>query len=514
MRLRALALVLLFAGCAAKTAPPPNFTAESAKADALRNEGCYTCLKEALSIYEKQLTQKAPLPDAAAKAFDAALLIAIREKDLGIPAEESMTRARRLVIPSRAVVLDAAELIVGETSGLDPEQRALVTGRNRPALGMDNPRRRALDALPPVDVTAKYVALTIDCEQQKLIESVDLKALTAVYAGVQLMQFRLATCGRPAGPDVSQLRASDARWTDTLYWEGRRELVASLGQAIDFSKALGFFGQGREAFPPSLTLAMAWSNVNLSGEEFAAALSGFDEVLAKYPTHRDALNGRMQSLSYLQRHDEAIATATRMLELGTWHLSDANYWRAWNRYQIKQYDDAWVDVENAAKGLSNARVHMLAGLIAYARKELPTAVERFDRAFAVDASACDAVWMSGLVSIDQNELAIAAPKFARGMTCFTSSAAALRADLQRYEDTLARRGTPANARDQRQMDRLRRDADNAEEKSAQSAFNGAQCYARTGNQALALNLVDVAMGHPAMKEKATALRAAIEKLPN
>jgi len=157
---------------------------------------------------------------------------------------------------------------------------------------------------------------------------------------------------------------------------------------------------------------------------------------------------------------------------------------------------------------------MLAGLIAYARKELPTAVERFDRAFAVDASACDAVWMSGLVSIDQNELAIAAPKFARGMTCFTSSAAALRADLQRYEDTLARRGTPANARDQRQMDRLRRDADNAEEKSAQSAFNGAQCYARTGNKALALNLVDVAMGHPAMKEKATALKAAIEKLPN
>ena len=176
-----------------------------------------------------------------------------------------MARARRLAIPSRAVLLDAAELIIGETSGLDPEQRALVTGRNRPALEPDNPKRRALDALPSVDVTAKYVALTIDCEQQKLIESVDLKTLTAAYAGVPLMQFRFSTCGRPAGPDVSQLRASDARWTDTLYWEGRRELVASLGQAIDFAKALGFFGQGREAFPSSLTLAMAWSNVNLSG---------------------------------------------------------------------------------------------------------------------------------------------------------------------------------------------------------------------------------------------------------
>ena len=93
------------------------------------------------------------------------------------------------------------------------------------------------------------------------------------------------------------------------------------------------------------------------------------------------MNGRMQSQSYLLRHADAIATATRLLELGTWHIADANYWRAWNRYHLKEYDAAWVDVENAIKGLSNSRVYMLAGLIAYARKDLPTAVERFDRAY-------------------------------------------------------------------------------------------------------------------------------------
>ena len=53
----------------------------------------------------------------------------------------------------------------------------------------------------------------------------------------------------------------------------------------------------------------------------------------------------------------------RILELGTWNIPDALYWRAWNRYQIKEYDPAWEDVENAIKGLSNARVYMLAGLI-------------------------------------------------------------------------------------------------------------------------------------------------------
>ena len=64
--------------------------------------------------------------------------------------------------------------IIGDTTGLDPDQRALVTGRNRPQLEPDNPKRRALDAAPENDITAKYVALSIDCEQPKLIESVDM----------------------------------------------------------------------------------------------------------------------------------------------------------------------------------------------------------------------------------------------------------------------------------------------------------------------------------------------------
>jgi hypothetical protein len=99
------------------------------------------------------------------------------------------------------------------------------------------------------------------------------------------------------------------------------------------------------------------------------------------------------------------------------------------------------------------------------------------------------------------------------MTCFVSSAAALRQNAARLEKQVDARGTPATARETRQMERFKRDAENADERSAQSAFNAAQCYARTGNRGLAINLVDVAIGHPRMREKAEALKAAIEKLP-
>ena len=513
MTLRPAVVLLLLAGCAAR-GPSPQLTAEIAKAESLLREGCYTCLRESLAIYEKHLQARQPAIGIREGAFDTALLIAIREKELSIPGDAAMAKARQLVTPGRQVVLDAAELIIGDTAALDPEQRALVTGRNRPPLEPDNPRRRALDARPQTDLAAKYVALSIDCEQQKLIESLDMRGLIATYGGVPLMQFRLSTCPRPGAPGVAVLRESNPRWTDTLYWEGRRELASSLGRAIDFPKAIGLFAQGRQAFPASTLLTLAWANANMAAEEFESALSGYDAVLAVFPTHRDALSGRMQSLSYLLRHQDGIAAATRLLELGTWHIGDAYYWRAWNRYNVKEYDAAWEDAENAIKGVSNGRVFMLAGLIAYSRKTLPIAVERFDMAFTIDPSACDATWMSGLVSIDMNDLAVAAPKFTRGMTCFTSSARALRQDLERTETAIAARGTPATAREQRNMDRLKRDAENADEKSAQSAFNGAQCYARTGNKLMALSHVDAAMAHPRMKDKAEQLKAAIEKLPH
>jgi tetratricopeptide (TPR) repeat protein len=487
--------------CAPK-GPSAHALAELAKADVLLRDGCYTCLEEALAIYERH--------QHAQGSFDSALLISIREKELGIPSQmpvlpQPTAREQSLVA--------GTGLIVGEISGVDAAQRAALTGRDKRPIEKDDPARRALDPWFGKDLAATYVALAIDCESPALSEGVDVSALLKTYENVPLMQFRLARCGQPLGEPLLALRKNDPRWADTLLWEGRRAIAGSIGAGIDLSRVIALYGEGRSAFPKSLALDMAWANANLAAEEFGPALSGFDSVLAPFPDHRDALIGRVQALSYLMRHPEGVAAATRLIDLGTWHIGDAFYWRAWNRYHLKEYEPAWADVENATKGLSNARVYMLAGLIAYARTQLPTAEERFDRAYQLDSSACDALWMSGLVSIDRTQLDTAAPKFTKAMTCFISTAASLRQSRARVEQVIAKRGTPATEREMRQMDRFTRDADNADEKSAQSAFNAAQCYARTGGKTMALNLVDVAIAHPTMEEKARALKAAIEKLP-
>lgn len=529
-RLAAACLTLALAGCAAR-GPAPELVAELGQAEAQLREGCYSCLKEAQAIFERLSAPPRPVPGAARGAFNATLLIAMREKELGLPAAASLDRAKqhastlagaREVKPripatpaiSPAVLLDAAALVNGETGGLDPEQRAKLSGA-RPALDPANAERRALDAWVDSDPVAQYVALMIDCEQTRLRQSVRPADVLAKYPGVPLIQFRVSVCGGAGAPQAGPLRQANPRFLDTLPWEARRALVGSPTEAIDVYKGAELLGQAHEAFPASHWLAIFWARSNQSIAEFESALAGFDSVLADVPTHRDALLGRVTSLSYLMRHHEAIATTTQMIELGTWHIGDAYYWRAWNQYNLQALEPAWSDVETAIKMVSTSSAYMLAGLIAYDRKDLPTAILRFDRSFELDVTNCDAVWMAGLVHVDQEAWPSASPKFARAMSCFSNAASQARTDLAALDAEVKRAGGTLlpPGREQRQRTKLTRDMEVAAERSAQSAFNAAQGFARMGQKPLALAHAEMAIAHPRMKEKAEALKLAIEKLP-
>src|SRR5262249_44940902 len=161
--------------------------------------------------------------------------------------------------------------------------------------------------------------------------------------------------------------------------EGRQELAVSRERESEPEKAAPLYEAAHEAFPESPAITLALANVHFSLANLEPALKAFDTVIDASPTHRDALLGRVKTLSLMPRHTDAIDAATRMIDLGTWLIGDAYYWRAWNKYSLKDFDPAWDDVEQAIKLQSKSAVYMLAGLIAYERKDLPTAILRFDR---------------------------------------------------------------------------------------------------------------------------------------
>jgi hypothetical protein len=156
----------------------------------------------------------------------------------------------------------------------------------------------------------------------------------------------------------------------------------------------------------------------------------------------------------------------------------------------------------------NTAVYTLAGFIAYARKELDTAIDRFAEAYRLDRTNCEAVYGEALVHVDKQTWPLAGTRFVTGIGCFAAAAERGRRDLTATENADAAPNVKA-----RKMATLRKQIDTSEHRRAQSAFNAASCYARIGQKNEASAYVDIAAEHPLLKEKATALKASIERLP-
>ena len=511
-------LSTLFSACAAR-GPSPQLRMELAKAETLLRDGCFRCLEDALVIYER--ASGMPNAPAAAKrgGFYTAVLLAARAKELGLPVSEPLHAARAWaakqppptaageVLPPHAY-LDALVLFEGETSGLNPEERERINRERRAAWptldGLLPPARLRLTPVLGTDMVAQYLALAIDCEDARARKAVDYDTILARYPH-PLMRFRVALCGMPQGRP-HMLRELDARWVDTLFLEGRAEM--SRFPAPDVGRAAELFEAAHAAFPASTAMTLALGNARNALEEFATALALFDSVLERQATHREALLGRLLSLSYMRRHYDAIRTASRMIDLGTYHMGDAYYWRAWNRYQVHDLPTAWSDVEQATKLMVNTAVHTLAGFIAYAQRELDTAIDRLDRAYRMDNTNCEAIWTEGMVHVDNEAWELSSARFTTAMGCFAADAQAARDAL-----TTAQRSAWSESVKARRVATASKRADSSDHRRAQSAFNAASSYLRLGKKNDALRYVDLAAQHPLLKDKAAALRASIEKLP-
>jgi tetratricopeptide (TPR) repeat protein len=135
-------------------------------------------------------------------------------------------------------------------------------------------------------------------------------------------------------------------------------------------------------------------------EEFERAALFYDRTLALEPHAVDALLGKARAQTYVGLSVEAIATLDLLLA-ERWFVGDARYWRALNESELERYDEAWTDIELAAKLLVNADVPKLAGLIAYRRHELEVSRAKFDESRSRNPRDCETGYYLGVVLAEQ-----------------------------------------------------------------------------------------------------------------
>jgi tetratricopeptide (TPR) repeat protein len=262
-----------------------------------------------------------------------------------------------------------------------------------------------------------------------------------------------------------QILDADPRFVEANYLLG----VDAVAQAkLDRAEELYGLAYAWRPRWPVLTQAMA--NVAMTAEDFDHALRLYDETLQSDPAAADARAGRVRVLTYLGRHEEAIATTDRLLA-EQWQVGDARYWRALNEAQLERYDAAWTDVEEAGRLVINAQVPKLAGLIAYRRGELEVSRRKFAEARVRDAADCESAHYLGLVLVDLRDWDATVSMLGEALACFDKVDSDLRAEIQKIRAS----SDPPN-RQARQIARRERQLASNERMRATGCFNIAVAY--------------------------------------
>jgi tetratricopeptide (TPR) repeat protein len=417
MRHFLLALVLFSAGCAARTVPstaaaPPTLAFDDA-ADALIRRGCYRCLEQAF--------EQAQSHGARVQAFEAATLLTLRSKELGLPGEEWLDKARALA------GTDASLLPYIEMVDVIPPDRL---SENRDALFDIRRRTRAKNSLEMwrtylqdgagSDAFRAYLDVSLICAFGTLKETPESFSSTLdPVAATPLFQYGVGACDVSHGARLSALRASHADFVDADYALGRYALDDPLNPNAE--ESLRRWESAAQAFPRSPAIATHIGNLFRMWEDWTPALAAFDAALAVAPTHPEATIGRAISLSRLERSTEAIETATRLIDGGQWLLGEAYYWRGWNYLRLENLQQARADADRARMYMSNSGVMVLSGVIEWRLERLENAEKDFEGALAIDLGECEAAFDLGVVRDQLGKMLEALAAFKQSGQCYDLS---------------------------------------------------------------------------------------------
>jgi len=503
----AIALLLLPAalpgGCARpRLDPTPDLrvAADLARADDLVRQGCFRCLEEAVGIYDRAAASgRAPL--AASRAADAAWLLALRERELGLGRGLARADAERrgagLAPPlDDGLVRAIADVLPWQQSGVSREQQDALLN----AYGTVNRSwaawRTTLLARAPDDLLSAYLLSSLDCTYEyKIREDKTDRWRPSGDRVAPLIRYRQAACGQTIGDvPLESVLKEVPRFGEAHFFLGQlafargtlrtaeKHLLASLETIPDLTAAQNGLGQ-----------------VYLVMEDLEPARAAFHAVNVAVNGQREAMLGESKALSYLGRHDDAIAILDEMERLGTWFLGEVHYWRAWNRYRLRQFDAADRDVTAARKFLPmDPQLDKLTGMVALALNDVPRAEREFRIARTHFEGRrqrdCDTGYYLASTLVMQKQWAEAGPIFEKAEPCYVEDEAAFRDRIAEI-----RKSELPEERKVRLVASKERDIAAVRLQQGRAAFNGAVAYANLGDVGKARPLAERAAAFPELK---------------
>lgn len=495
------------------------------EADAEVARGCYECLRSAAVKYEAAVTAGGGVPRV--RVAGAWVLVAARERELGLPPSDALIRARG----QRSALAEAANEIIDAYLNVLETLPHRIEGVSKEALGGSSQAIRAMlnliekAAESRAIETLRQASIQGDAASEYLLRSLECaynrNVLTASGVVVErpallppnpqpsnLLAFLAATCGNRRDParDGSVLEAllqAETRFHEAHYFLGHlrlleRKLVSGEREFLEAANGV-----------PRMTAAWATLGATrLALEEYDWAAADIGRALDIEPRQREALLNHARALNYAGRYEEALVPAQRLIDFGAWFVSDANFWLAFSELQLGRLQDADRHVREAKRtNPMNADTARLSGLVAYRLAEFERAQGEFELALSKGPTDCESQLHLGLIHGQKERYDLSVAAFMKARDCFDATAVAIQSRAGEIEAS-----TLPEARKETARARLAQKVRSARRARAGASLGAAEGETQRGAWEAALAHLEEAANESELGPRVTELQTRIAAL--
>ena len=489
-----------------KPAPlAPEIEREIAAADTLYRKGCYVRLKEAYGVYGSLYSRPECRDLVATKLVKNALLLAVREKELGMSGRDYLDTALRIIkenggLEPLSPYAEIAGLLWIQGKGVMPNVDERFPWK------VTEEKLRRLDAelreRAQADEFSAYMYGSLKCLVASSSEGWEGPAeLGPLFPDSRLISYLEATCPREDEELLNLILSRDPQFYEAAYHLGMLSLARG-----NLLQAEGHLLRMHEGVPESPQATILLATIAFALEEVERSLELYEMTLGLLPDYRDALLGEAICLSSLGRSEEAIAVCEKLIALGHWLLGESYYWKAWNQHELKDNAAAAESIEQSKGRLpTSSEVFTLSGLIALERGDPVRAEKDFQEALLYRPDNADVLYNLGNLRAGKEDWPNSGLYFEKAGFAFEKEGRTLREKIAQAEAS-----TLAPLRKERLLRKRKARLERALLSRATAFYNAAAGYLNSGQKDKALRLIPLSAEHPALREKAEELMSGLK----
>lgn len=479
-----------------------------AAADRLFARGCYVCLTRAFEEYRALAAAGFRPPELTRRAFDTALLVAAREKELALEADGWIATARGLAprTPRADALLQLVDALPWAAGRHDPDFEHQGHTAAGPLLDALDRWEAALGPLLSRGVTDTYLVASARCAffPARRDEGLTPEVLAPVHAATPLMRYAVGTCRPSLSPALDAIDP-DPDFHELTFQRGRFQLFQP-GNVVRL-EARALLEEAREVMPSMIANTWLLAGLLDTMGEYDRCADMYAEARSAGAAPRESRLNETICLTHAGRRDEAVTRATELIDTEGPFRGEAYYWRAANRYDQQRLPDARADVELTKPLYQDAAVYALSGFVAYEMNQRAYAYTEFGEAFTRNGAYCTAPFYQGLIDAEQERWEPAQERYRLSVLCYESEVYRQTRSLENAEAM-----DPADPTREGRIRQFRASLDASRLQLARAAYNVAYSYARLGDAPAAIPFAEkAAAGHDDMRELATTLLTQLRK---